>query len=570
MKDNQIYIGIVALMVIALAFSYGSPSNLTTGQSITPDSAFTIRSITPSKIISNDADLASANFQINAVINNGGQSIVGTIGTDTFKKESGFTSTYPLTISMSAIKETLTYNIGNEGQLFKWDIKTSDVFSWSVDEKKYCLAGYQCVLKTIPGAWYAGNTYQVISVKPIPMGNFGYFSKPNINWAGKITMSINGRSITKDIGSIDTAIDFSDDRGWFGNAKWIGSLITGTATPQETAFKAIHLTDAPSWKVAQAVTYNTYVTSLSYSKTEVNRLSSLTTYTTSMSDDLLTAVNNHNAKYDQLINEDLTITYVSGTEEALKREPSASNVIIESTNRRIANPELVLTVKASELGILIPVGKPQIIPPIDSPSFASGSNNGYAIANFKNIGAATGTFAATVTDTSGIYTQTSTSPQVSVSPGSTGTIRVEISHGSSAEKISKTATMKVFEYNKPSNYDEESFVISMTIPKTCTPNAKRVDGKIVWVCSTDGMTESIFLDCTSTGLDYKDGKYSCIVNSGGTPAGTPSPSPSPAPTGTGTSGNTTVSKWYENTWLYIGLGIVLISALYYRYGKRGK
>ena len=81
---------------------------------------FTVSSIDSVPIISNNKDLAKANFTLTLIANGGGQSVVGNFGNETFTNIlTNLVIKYPLKIEIGNIKEKLTYPIINtNGDLF--------------------------------------------------------------------------------------------------------------------------------------------------------------------------------------------------------------------------------------------------------------------------------------------------------------------------------------------------------------------------------------------------------------------------------------------------------------------
>jgi len=529
--------GLIILVVIAVIGSIliGTGivdiSSLKLGE-ITGSSGFTVNSISSTTIISNDADLANANFLISITANGGGQSVVGTIGKTEFKKWlPSLDVQYPLQISMGGITETLKYNIRNDGTpIIRYaytKVMRQDAWTGAscIGSHAYCI-----VVKDIKDYFGLGND-MVIVIDEVPVGVYGSFGNPTYAWSGKMTVTINNIPITQTIGSAESAgsLDFKNSAGeQIVHAAWTGNLLTGQAVPNQNNFIPTYSYATPKWKVADKQYLTPYIAKrteviaqLAVVQTKIDNCYKYPTtedpYCAKPRDDLLSAINVFNSNEDILTSQDVVITDVSSTGggEIIKTINGGLNdgTVVETTDRRIASPMLQLIVKADKLGVLIPVGKPEIVS-IVSNTFSSGDSNGVAIVTVKNIGSGTGTFAATFTDSTGIFTSISNveSGKVTLAPGETGTIAVYIGHGAVAISKTNMATMKVYDYNKPSNYATKTFSISMTSPKACTPGTARVDGKIVYTCNADGTGESITIDCTGKALDYNSGKYSCITS----------------------------------------------------------
>ncbi|NJD53946.1 MAG: hypothetical protein FIB07_13890 [Candidatus Methanoperedens sp.] len=367
------------------------------------------------------------------------------------------------------------------------------------------------------------------------VGSYGRIDNPTIDWSGQATVSINGQAITKTIGSnLGGSVDFSDYNGWVANAKWTGSLVTGQGYPSPANYIATFQPNNNFWSISTFNYYDSYTQSLATEKAALGSVQKSPAggacYESTCSN-IQTIINRHNAVVDTLVSRNDQIGYDAATVVSEKTSGTASsgNVVITLADHRIGIPQITWLVKAAKLGVLIPVGKPEITNIVVNP-FASGDSNGVAVVTFRNIGSATGTFSATFTDPTGTFYPTSNTQtaRTTVEAGGSGMISVQIGHGSASSAISKTATMTVADVNKPSNMATRDFTISMTVPKACTPGEQRADGLIVSQCRTDGMSWQVILDCNGKTLDYLSGKYSCKdLDKSGLPTVTQTPPTAP-------------------------------------------
>lgn len=501
-------------------------------------SGFTVNSISSTKIISNDLDIQNANFIVTATANGGGQSIIGSFDSNAFKSFSGYQTTHPLQISISGITETLQYPVRNNGAIYEYSYDFVDRPSYytgatcTQDGRSDWVYCFQADMNSYGG--FGANRY--MRVFKTEVGNYGGFDNPTITWNGQITETINSISDTKPIGSADSQYGSSVMFSSGDTAKWTGSLVSGTATPNQNLYTAVY--SGSKWKAASASYFNDpntgYSTTTAAAKAKMDTLSSLSGQGCLDKDcgaivPLLTA---QIQATETLISDDRQITYTSATGDTTHTSTggTSNGMITESSSRVIGYPQFVLTIKASELGVLIPIGKPTIIN-IDAPTFASGDNNGVATVHFTNTGTGSGTFAASFTEPTGTFSTTGTTGMVTVSPGGLGSISIYIGHGSTAQEISKTATIKVYDYNKPSNHAEKSFTVSMTAPKACIAGTTRTDGNIAYKCKADGSGEEIIVNCNTGGqyLLYDGANYICKQAQSGT---TPNPLSTPGTPGT--------------------------------------
>lgn len=536
---------------------------------------FTINSISPTQVISNDADLNTANFIVSATANGGGQSIVGTFDAAEFKEWSGYEITYPLSINIANVGETFIYPIRNDGTpLYKLRAVKVNRESYWTGASCTGSDAWKCFdLYDTPDQYGLGND-AIVKVYRDEVGAVGSFDNPSIKWFGDITMTVQGTAITQKFDSATAqSLDFYSGGEWKGTARWTGSLISGNPVPSQDLYKAVYLKSRSSWTVSAYKYYDEYK-SATFSPLKTKQFCLPDNSNCFYESDITTPITAYNSKVDVLTaqNDKITYTGVTGTsfQQTISGGEQNGNVISSSTFA-VGYPVFQFIVKAKSLGVLIPVGKPQITS-VSAPTFSSGDNTGTVTVTFKNIGTVTASFTASISQINSPFYQQGTATPISVSPGASGTISLMIGHGT-AVSGSVTGTVKVYDTNKPSNYDEKPFTTSMTEPKTCTPGSFDVRGNIVYKCKSDGTGYELFLDCKSGSTPkYESGTYICIETTSG-PTGTATGTA----TGTGTPSTTTditYKDWSESPWLLIGILITLISGLYIlstrskKYGKK--
>ena len=515
-------------------------------------SDLTIQSITADKPITNSANLATTNFLVSAVVNGGGQTIVDNVASSDFEREcaksgsncAGIRTSYPLAISMSNFREQLIYPINNQAKFYQlspawysaeWiqPIPLGQEFipaaAWD-----FCKSGSTasyCFLAPIGRDSLFRWHYKALEVWNEEIGNYGIIGNPDVTWSGSVNVNVNGLTQTKTIGNsaslghgssdstinnIASGVDFNSASGtYIGNIKWVGSLMTGTATPYQGSYKAIYSRYSPAWKVSPMIYWTEYITSYNSLTTMFNgwktaemficgdaSCSAITYYTTP-----------HAQKVSTLMAQNSAITYTSGTSESLSQSTSGTvtnGFVTETTSRRIANPVLNMRIAAINLGVLIPVCTP-VIASISSPVFASGSQGSISAVVNNNCDYAS-SFYATVTEPTGTFTIPNSAP-INIGAKSSGTIQMVINHGAGALATSTTATMTVYDYNDASKYVQKTFTIGMTVPSVCTPGKWDVDSgsNTASRCKADGTGYDIVITCPTGVLEYNSATnmYSC-------------------------------------------------------------
>ncbi len=483
-----------------------------------------VNAITQTNIISNDPDLGAAKFIIDVTVG-GGQNVVGTLDQADFKtKLPEITVKNPLKIQMGDIKEYITYPIRNEGQLFRYTF----VYKDPVD-----IWGAKC--DPAPKMCFPINTDRigfgfdrVLIVDKTYGGSYGKLDSAQVGWKGNIIMSINNIPLKAgEIGSAEAtgSIDFTTAAGeWVGRAAWTGSLVTGAAPPAPNLYYATYTQYYNVWHIAQGALFEgtdgyflKYTLAEAGLREESKKVQDSLQYDpdkvyTPCKDTSCSYVVNlvlaSNDRLDDFVDNNSKISYgalTASTAQSIQNPVAATETVPINQNMGNVVTELPVTithqnfqiiVKAASLSVEINVGKPEIVN-LEVPKFASGDETGVARVTIKNVGTASGRFAATFVDASGTFAPSSNvlSSAITLDAGETGTVNVYIDHGTSAIPQNKWATMRVYDVNKPSNYAERGFQISMTSPKQCQPGASRTDKGIVYLCRDDGMGESIVLTC---------------------------------------------------------------------------
>lgn len=146
----------------------------------------------------------------------------------------------------------------------------------------------------------------------------------------------------------------------------------------------------------------------------------------------------------------------------------------------------------------------------------------------KNEGSYKATFAIIISDSIGTYYDNNPygyQNMFSLDAGETITLTKKV--GSSPSQ-SNTVKIKVYDWNKPSNFDEKeftAFTIAMTKPKVCKPGNTDVRGSNVYKCKDDGSDWELTISCNNGILDYagldKEGNPNYYCKQTNVPKSTP-------------------------------------------------
>lgn len=456
---------------------------------------FTTKSISCFGIESNNAEVASGNCTLD-LMTNGGQTVTGQ-----WQNLNGLNLTMPLQINIGRIKETLNYAILNQGVVYKDDSHYIDAPS--------VLDGAVC--PSAPAYCYPVNTNRmgvgydrVIVVDRVPAGSYGSFGNPDVSWSGNMSISLNGTQYSQKIGSGEEArgaAQFHTKEGeWIANAVWVGSLVSGTATPNQNGYVATHALGG-SWNIAPKPIYDVYLKSLSDTDTKLDIWKGYPAYAEMVvcndefCSDVVNLVTIHNNNVDKLLSANTKIDYGSVTSTPVSKVGLGN--VVDVIDRTIAYPELLVTIRASHLGIIVSTGTPQI-ESVEAVGSASGDNSGYVKVSVKNIGAGQGTFNVRMSGSKEV--------QVTLAPEEVKSVSLFFDDSFAG---SREGTVEVYDVNTGVQ-DTREYQLNVSQAKTFIPNTEIVYNDVVSKSDDTGMNTTQLMDCTNGVFKGKDGKLSCI------------------------------------------------------------
>ncbi len=522
MKSKAVISIAIILILSALVFTIGI-DNLGLGCITCGGEGFTVDSISATKVISNNVDLASANVLVKITANDGGQSLVGTIDNTDLNTE--FTSNpiklalqYPIKIDMSKVKEQLSFPIANQGtKINQYRLIQYDRPWYKAAECDKTVPGFQACFY-YQGLLMVDRAFGLI-LEPATNIRLGLIENPNVEWSGDITITAKGIPYTKSIGSgvdgTQGTVEFYDfSNNWIGQAKWTSSGVTGQATPNQNNYKAIYTYG--KWNIVDYNTFKYYEDNTQLSKfiaaTQDSDTRTKECFDESCSN-IKAILSQHTNAFTKLLDTNVPLTYrsLSGNSMSYSTNGGMDKGEIIATGDRITIPQINLLLKATQIGIYIPVGKPEIQKPIPTVKFSSGNADTYIVLSVKNIGVAKGTFSATFTESSGTFKSlTVTQPQISLEPGVTGEMSIRIGHGNVGSAI-KTGTVTVYDVNFGDSKDTAPVTIEMSEPQACTPGTTKIDDntKILWKCNAAGTDWDRILECLDSYVTGTTGNYKC-------------------------------------------------------------
>ena len=499
------------------------------------EQGFTVTSVSLTNVLHPGQSPSQTQWLINIALNGGGQSLVGTLSNSTINYQ-GLTSVYPLQISGTANPEKAVYIISNTNPIAIYQY-------YAVGENGTLgltfglISSYTSAPLCNDNSSFVGE--QDVDISGLATGHIptisricvyrqvvGYesqiSSEPNIQSSSTLQLTANGKQETLNINYSQQSATSSDGQV---QANWVGSLVTGNAAPSGNLYVAISNPEQSQWNVQSQSAYGAYTTSLSETQGEYLSATSYTLQT--LPQECLYLGQNANLSSETpslittcLLNDVVQPTFattngqasdllsssiqIGNSQPELTQNNGQSAFVITLNNDFVNNPDIVLRVNGSFIGVVIPEGTPEIISATTSP-FNSG-NNGTIIVDVKNIGTAQGAFYTSLSDCAGITT--TSSPKYSVSAGQSQQISIPIYTSSATQIINEQCNVTVTDYNGGGS--SSALVNVQAKPANqCTPGTKSIQGDYICSCvSVNGVYQ------TGTGSACTYCRYGVIQNNG--------------------------------------------------------
>jgi len=492
----KLFLIILALMAVPCVFADG----------------VLVKSVSMFPYISNDPDFNKYNVTVTFVVDGSGQ-IVSGIWTGEGLPD-GVKLSYPFEIIARNNIEIIKYPPLNQGALRKYESH------FVVAEDKW--NGAICELK--PKFCFPVNTSRegfgldaAFIVDRISYGSYARFGSPVISKSVDLIIKFNGIEYKQTIGSGQDSrgsVVFRTESGErIANAYWTGYTSTGVNPPNQDNFIATHL-PGQSWKVAYLTDYEKYIKSLTEIDTLLQNLDSdlvpgfdqegfvwnpaykdLNMCKDSSCSSILSMVNLHNIAFDQLTNKSIQIGYGSPTSDQ-KTVVDNGNVVVTS-KMPIGYSEITLVMAASQIGVVVSSGKPQI-DNISVSNYSLGDNTGYNIIGISNVGGAAGTF--------GVRMNGSPELKITLEPGSSGSVSLPIEGFSEGINYGEVEV-----YDLQSGITStRSYQVNVLAPKNGIPNESVPYNGVTKKFDESGINETEDVRCTDGIWQGVNGDYECL------------------------------------------------------------
>ena len=507
-KNVKIAYLLIGLLILIGIIFFFSQEGLVEQTLFAP--GFTVTSISPNIQIFNGAPTPDSRFLINMILDGGAQRIVGEIAPSGFQQETNYLTNSPLRFDIDAIDETLDYRIINDNTPL-YNYREVVLYDPIIGSAPPCPSG------TIHQIDFAGTDRHCIVRGQ--SGIKGSLTNPTVKNQARFTLSVLGNAITRTVSNLDTTARFVDSSGRErASLIFTGSLITGDPVPNGNNRVPIYTT-LSGWNLALPSDFTNYQSLKSSTESVLTtydqefdfQTSSCPsgTFDTCISSIFNNLIRNVNNAQSTLISSRYTLEGISVSTVINKNDLTNSIIRIDS-DRKIGNPNIVMTLDATWVGIVVLQGKPDILS-LSCPIFNSG-DRGYIEAVVKNNAETDSNFEYIVSNCDPFQPSFSafTSTQ-RFGPSETKTTRIDL-NPSTAVGVTRTCTVIVKDKGS-TNQDSMTVSCEVKTPLLCTPGNQEVFGKCVHTCKTDGSSYEESFCCEGTPQAISGTfptKYECV------------------------------------------------------------
>jgi len=441
---------------------------------------------------SNDPLIGGQAWLITVSQNGAGQYVQGT-----FKLTDGQSSSDQFTLKLSLDENYATYIINNQGipiRKVEWTTTKYPVFGVFVP-----LAGCN------PDVWTSAQIMKplvpgvttVYCYKYTTDGYYGTISSGSVNF--KSTISVDGSK-----GSDSCSISNSASTSCFASdgkvqASWAGSLVSGQVVPQPTDQNiiAVYDTKTGGWKTASL---NSYTNWKNYDSTGLSSCLNGQAATGTAGTSCFQTYTN----YENSLMSGMQFTS-SGGNVAITSGSQSNGKITLNLPVQVQFPVITMRIKASLIGINIPVGDPEIVS-LSSQQFQTGQS-GIIEVTVKNVGTGDGSFDVSASCSAG-FSQTGNALRISsLAPGAIQTVYIPISANVVTDG-SGTCSVLAKDVNNPNNYDTKSVSVSASALSVCTSGEKRISGNSIEECKNNVWT--VIKNCGTLVPKYVGTDIQCV------------------------------------------------------------
>jgi len=465
--------------------------------------AWATLSVSNVHFVSNDPKLNDDAWLLTVVEDGASEFAIGYLNpTDATKFTGDKKTKYPLKIEINNTKEKCVYGIWKQNEwIYHMQMEVRGFWEAPLGWEEECKAKEGFVYYKTP----SGSTSHYCFWKT-KTAHYGSISTPTLDFSSDIilTRTKDGVEETKK-GTLTNfaakSLDIYDDNNSvLMHADWTGSLTSGQQCPIASEQKRSAVFYNANWQI---IDYNAYDTYKNYD--EAGFVDCVAT-----SDDEEGCVNTYNTlAYNALQPAEFNLygPYGNKLRTATTSGTLDTGAVTMVLDRLIQYPVISMRIKASWLGVFLPVTEPKITS-VSAERFKTGEI-GYIVAKIENKGTVKGSVDIWA-DCSGYFQMYGTTITKPIYPNHEITVNIPIQYIGPMTTGTVCGTCRVYAVDTENTEKQDSTEVSVLAEAiiTCTPDEKRCNGNILEQCNKAGNGWFVLETCP-WGCGYKDGQAMC-------------------------------------------------------------
>lgn len=452
-------VGLAALVAIAFIVSGGN---------LFSSIGFSTLSLSSVNFQSNDPDVGGDAWILLINNNGGGQSATGTflssqISSGTKQANEGFT------LEVNNVRNDVEYQIRNDAvPLYVYSYSN---IGFQLDPVGACnQRGSQFTVKPSGSL----STYCIFRTQ---FGTKGSILQGNYIFESDIKVTKGSQVDTAKINNVQqTSVKVGNNVF----AQFQGFLASGRSIPNDPDIIVVYANQGGQWKTASLSRFTQWQSSS-------NGVSSGSCIQNEA--DVQRCINLANGDLSFVLNGRSFVSNDGIVAKTITSSATSGKVVFEF-GKQLMFPVMTLKVKASYLGIVVNVGDPAIVS-VSSPTFASGTNQGYIEVVAKNVGSASGTFDVSAVCNSPFSSNDVARVTLAAQEQASRFLTVTASVSSPQ---SGTCNVKVLDVNSGKSV-QQSVSVSATPTIICNAGEKTVFGKQILQCNQAGSGFTVIAEC---------------------------------------------------------------------------
>lgn len=403
----------------------------------------------------------------------------------------GFFSSNQITDDDKVAKNSIDITIANSPQVCEYDIFRQDqflsnmdsfiiqkTFFWQINDAIQECDNQGGILSATPDSTiFQFINFDTHCFKPTNTASRGTVSFDKLSFESEIISTINGERFSGTISNANqNSVTLSQGRV---HASWVGNLVSGADCPRASAQDIITLRFNNQWRLTDIEDWNTFTNYKDVGFSNCISNSFLLGGVSSKNfDDCVAEYNNFASA--ALVSKEFSET--GGSQARVTAHTDSGKAEIELA-KDIQFPVFTMRIKADILGVVVPVGEPEILA-TDSSCFGTG-DEGFLVVDVKNAGAVRATF-VTSADCESPFKQSGTSIRTQIDSQRSASIQIPITAETANEEQRANCEITVHDLENPNNQDVVTQQACVKGINLCTGNEERCVGERLEKCNLAG------------------------------------------------------------------------------------